>query len=203
MNFCKIWLSPRTTHRPRKNMDGNLVRQLCDLLEIRKTRTTPYHPSSNGQVERYNRVILQMLRCYLKGRQHTWDIHLQQFAGAIRSNQNRQTGFSPNFMMLGREVTHPVEIMLGNSALNNPEKDQVDFISDLTNNMSKCHEIARENIGLAQCRQKKDYDMNINQKQYNVGDIVLKIDSATKLGQSSKLKSPWKGPYLVTAIKLN
>ena len=62
MNFCKIWLSPRTTHRPRKNMDGNLVRQLCDLLEIRKTRTTPYHPSSNGQVERYNRVIKSQLR---------------------------------------------------------------------------------------------------------------------------------------------
>jgi transposase InsO family protein len=44
-----------------ENMDGNLVRQLCGLLQIAKTITTPYHPSSNGQVERYNRTILQLV----------------------------------------------------------------------------------------------------------------------------------------------
>ena len=59
-----------------KNMDGNLVRQLCDLLQIAKTRTTPYHPSSNGQVERYNRTILQTIRCFLKNKQQDWDLWL-------------------------------------------------------------------------------------------------------------------------------
>ena len=37
-----------------KNFDGNLFKAMCDLLQITKTRTTPYRPCSNGQVERYN-----------------------------------------------------------------------------------------------------------------------------------------------------
>lgn len=40
------------------------------------------------------------------------------------------------------------------------------------------------------------------QNTYNIGDVVLRIDSATKVGQSSKLRSPWKGPYIVTEVKL-
>ena len=71
-----------------KNMDGVLMRQLCELLQITKTRTTPYHPASNGQVERYYRSVLQAIRCYLKNKQSDWDLHLQQIAGAIRATEN-------------------------------------------------------------------------------------------------------------------
>jgi hypothetical protein len=41
-----------------KNMDGNLVRQLCDLLQIAKTSTTPYHPSLIPEVAERNILIL-------------------------------------------------------------------------------------------------------------------------------------------------
>lgn len=49
-----------------RNFDSNLFRALCDELQIAKTRTTPYQPSSNGQVERYNTTVLQMSRCYIE-----------------------------------------------------------------------------------------------------------------------------------------
>ena len=183
-----------------KNMDGQMIRQLCQMLEISKTRTTPYHPSSNGQVERYNRLVLQSIRCYIKNKQNNWDMHLQQIAGAIRATQNRQTGCTPNLLMLGREVMQPVDIMLGTAQINNPEKETNEYLASLMSKMSEAHQLARENIGEAQVRQKKDYDHKIQQKTYNVGDVVLKLDSATKVGQSSKLKSPWKGPYIISKI---
>ena len=45
------------------NFGSQLFTQLCELLEIAKKRTTPYHPSVNGQVERINSTLLQMIRC--------------------------------------------------------------------------------------------------------------------------------------------
>ena len=43
------------------NFGSQLFTQLCELPEIAKKRTTPYHPSANGQVERINRMLLQMI----------------------------------------------------------------------------------------------------------------------------------------------
>ena len=49
---------------------------ILDLLKIVKTIITPYHPSANGQVQRMNRTILQIIRCFIQGQQEVWDQHL-------------------------------------------------------------------------------------------------------------------------------
>ena len=179
-------------------MDGNLIRQLCELFQIAKTRTTPYHPSSNGQIERCNRTLLQTIRCFLKKRQHDWDIHLQQLVSAIRSAKNPQTGFSPNLMMLGREVFQPLDVILGSCKVSSGEKEVPQYLKNLVETMNSIHDIARENLNSAQSRQKRTYDLTANQRVYNVGDVVYKLDQSTKIGQSAKLKSPWKGPYVIS-----
>ena len=96
-----------------KNFDGKLFTSICDLLQIVKTWTMPYRFRSNGQVERCNRTMLQFIQCFLGGNQQTWDEHLQQLAGAIRSTISRNIGFTPNLMMLGREVMLPIDLMIG------------------------------------------------------------------------------------------
>jgi transposase InsO family protein len=86
-----------------KNFDGSLFHELCSILPINKTRTTAYQPCSNGQVERYNRTLMQMVRCFIYDRPRTWDRELQQqLTGAIRSTVHRQTGYSSNMMMYGQ-----------------------------------------------------------------------------------------------------
>ena len=84
-----------------KNFNSSLVKAICDLLEITKTQTTPYRPSSNGQVERYNHMLLQVIRCYLHAKQKTWDQDLEELAATIQAMKNRQTQFSANMLMLG------------------------------------------------------------------------------------------------------
>ena len=83
-----------------------------DPLKIVKTRTSSYRPSANGKVERMNRTILQILRCFIRGQHEDWDLHLATVGMAIRSTVNRQTGFTPNFLMLGRKVLQPIDLML-------------------------------------------------------------------------------------------
>ena len=85
-----------------RNFESTLFKSLCERLKFQKYRTTPYHPSSNGQVERFNRTLLNGVRCYLTDRQDRWDNCVPQIAAAIRASVNRHTGFTPNKLMLGR-----------------------------------------------------------------------------------------------------
>ena len=179
-------------------MNGNLFASVCDLLHIVKKRTTPYRPCSNGQVERYNRTLLQLIRCFLQGNHQTWDEHLPQLAGAIRSTINRNTGFTPNLRMLGHEVILPVNLMIGIAEGEN--KTPAEYVLKLRTILNKVHTLARENLVSTQMRQKKDYDLRLKENTYEVGDLVYSLDSARKIGQSSKLQQIWKGPMLVTKV---
>jgi hypothetical protein len=96
-----------------RNFDGNLFKSLCTILEVAKTRTTPYHPSSNGQIERFNTVLLQMIRCYIEKKSRRWDKNIPLLSMALHSMVNRQTGYTPNKLMLGRETIQPVQLLLG------------------------------------------------------------------------------------------
>jgi hypothetical protein len=93
-----------------RNFESTLFQEVCRVLDITKTHTTPYRPASNGQVERYNRTVLQMVRSYLEGRDLEWDRFLPLIGMAIRGTINRNTGFTPNFLMLGRELSIPDEM---------------------------------------------------------------------------------------------
>ena len=84
---------------------------MCKLLDIEKTRTTPLHPQSDGQVERYNRTLIEILRGKSKDSQEDWDLQLQPCMMAYRNSVHEFTGETPNMLMLGREVEVPLDVM--------------------------------------------------------------------------------------------
>lgn len=178
---------------------SDLFCKLCKMLEISKTRLTPYTPCANGQIKRYNSFILQAIRCYLKNVrfQRHQDSHLQLIVGAIRATVNRQTGFTANKMMLGREIIQPVDIVIGVAENQQPQVPS-DFVDELEEVMTQVHAIARENLHNAQMRQKQTYDLRLHNHTYDVGDLIYMIDSSTKIGQSKNLQKPWIGPFVVT-----
>lgn len=91
--------------------ESKLLTAVCDLLEMHKACTTPYCLSANGQVERYNRTLMDAFRCYIDKVQDCWDEHLAQIAGTLRSAVNRHSGFTANKLMLGREVNTSASLM--------------------------------------------------------------------------------------------
>ena len=98
-----------------RNFESKLFEAPCKALQIHKARTTAYRASGNGQVKRFNRTLLDAVRCFLGKVQNKWDQHVQQIAGAIRSSVNRSTGFMPNMLMLRREVRTPAQLMFPNA----------------------------------------------------------------------------------------
>jgi transposase InsO family protein len=123
------------------NFTSQLFTELCRLLGIVKKRTTPYHPSANGQVERMNRTILQMIRCTIERSQNNWEDRLQLLMGAMRCTMNRSTGFTPNRLMLGREVRQPLELMTGEQS---SQTTTSSYLADLEQAMRNAHETARK-----------------------------------------------------------
>jgi transposase InsO family protein len=96
-----------------RNFENKLFTSICELLQIHTARTTPYRPSANGQVERWNRTLMDAVRCYIDKAQDHWDEHLAQITGALRSAVNRHTGYTANRRMLDREVNTPADPMFG------------------------------------------------------------------------------------------
>ena len=52
-----------------------------------------------------------MIKAYLKGEQQDWDRNLGCLAGAYRAQVHEPIGFTPNFLMFGREIRLPAELI--------------------------------------------------------------------------------------------
>jgi transposase InsO family protein len=86
--------------------------ELCRAFQIEKIRTTSYKPSTNGAVERFHRTLNSMLGKVVEESQRDWDHRLYEVMAAYRSTVHQSTGFSPNFLVYGRENRAPIDLVL-------------------------------------------------------------------------------------------
>ena len=84
--------------------EDELYTELCKSLSVSKLRTNPYRPSTNGMVVRYHRTLNKMLGKVVGETERDWDLNVPEAAAAYIASEHLVTGFTPNFMMLGREV---------------------------------------------------------------------------------------------------
>ena len=95
------------------NLCSEVIKTICKLLGMDKTRTSAYHPQGNGQVERFNRTLEAMLAKNVKDNQRDWDQWLQKVLFAYRTSLHETTGFTPFHLVFGRTPNLPVDVMLG------------------------------------------------------------------------------------------
>ena len=95
-----------------REFENKIMQELCLLCGSHKTRTTPYHPESDGMVERFNRTLLMMLAMFAGKNRDDWDDLLPAVMMAYRSSVHESTGFSPYRLMFGEECTLPMDIGL-------------------------------------------------------------------------------------------
>ena len=90
-----------------RNFESTMIKEVCQLLGIVKTRTTPYHPQSDGLVERFNRTLLNLLSLAASENEQEWDLHLPMVMLAYRTSVQESTGCTPFYLMFGREARLP------------------------------------------------------------------------------------------------
>ena len=78
-------------------------KEVCQLLEV-----VPYHSSAKELLEHFNHTLGSMIRGHLDASDKDWDLYVSLFAVASRATVHPSTGFTPNFLMLGREQLLPL-----------------------------------------------------------------------------------------------
>lgn len=178
--------------------ESQLFAELCELMEIRKTRTSARNPKCNGQTERFNKTLATMIRSYLKD-QDEWDLNLGCLAAAYRSTPHESTGLTPNLLMLGREVRLPAEIVYGSDTVKQSEKvsSYGNYVEKLKERLQTAHQIARKRLSQCAKRQKESYDCKLSVNRYNEGDLVWYLQVKRKEAVNPKLVPPYAGPFVV------
>ena len=178
-----------------RQFESAIMDELCKLLQIQKSRTTPYHPQGDGLVERSNRTLLNMLSIVVEDHPDTWESHLRPVCMAYNTSIQPTTGYSPFFLMFGRKARLPIDIAYGT---NQPQRQTISgFIGDMRTVLENVYRQVRDTMGLKQDRQKELYDRKRHGKFYEVGDLVWLHSSVIPHGASRKLHRPWTGPYKI------
>ena len=180
-----------------RNFESSVFRELCSLLKIQKTTTTVYHPESDGFVERFNRTLENMLSRYIEDNQTDWDLHLQSVMLAYRSAVQDTTGYTPHFLMTGREINPPIDVMFRGTQQPSTPCAPPEYIAQVRQALQSAYERVRKNTQSCHRRQKDYYDRRVHGSPYSVGDRVWLHVPYVKRGRTPKLCRPWQGPYTV------
>ena len=173
-----------------RNFESKLFQEVCRHLGIRKTRTTPWNPKSDGMVERFNRTLISMLSTLLDPHKHQrdWDRLLPYVTAAYRSTTHETTKETPNMMMFGREVRLPIDVCYTMPE----EKSETDYAQQLRDRLETAYRRVTEQKG-----QKRNYDRKMAGESYTVEKYAWLRNSYRKKGLSPKFTSRWDGPFKI------
>ena len=182
--------------------EGHLIKALSKLLGFAKIRTSPYRPQSDGQVERFNRSLLNMLSAFVSDRANDWDEHLPYVLMAYRSSRHSSTGCTPYSMTYGRECTMPVDLLFPDPTvpsapnLANHKSCGPEYVEYIRRLIQTSHTFARDHLHRASVRQKKGYDAYAKDRpKFQPGDLVRYYYPPSKT--TNKFARPWIGPFLI------
>jgi len=196
--FCRFGI-PQSLHSDQgRDFESKLFQEMCQLLDIDKTRTTPWHPQSDGMVERFNRTLQTLLKQTIQQNQEDWDQHIAVCCMAYRSSVHDVTKKTPNMLMLGRELPMPSHLLVKSPEPVPAYQNMHEYAVTLQSKLQKCHEEARINSFRGMRHQKSQYDRRAHKNKLQKNQFVWLYNPTKKIGLSPKLQIRWEEkPYKV------
>ena len=122
------------------------MKSYCQAMGIRQIKTSPYHPQTDGMVERFNATLKTLIRKLTQNPGVEWDACLPYLLYAYRGTVHRPTGFSPYQMLFGRVMRMPLDTMVRfwKGKEESGENTSVEFVQALKSNIEVVRELALE-----------------------------------------------------------
>ena len=178
-----------------RNFESELIDLLCQLAGVQKLRTSPYHPQINGQCERFNGTLLNILGTLTPEQKKDLKSQVPALVHAYNCTRNAATGFSPYFLLFGREPRLPVDVEFGlqrGGQRGSPWESS--YISQLRRRLNFAHRKARCMAQRQQARHRVLYDLKCRGAVLSVGDLVLVKQTAWR--GRHKIQDRWEsGEY--------
>ena len=201
--ICRFGVPEQLHSDQGRNFESKVIKNICDLLQIRKTRTSAYHPQSDGLVERFNRTLLNLLSTAVGDAERDWDVHLPLLMFAYRTSVHETNGVTPFEMMFGREVVLPEHLMFNLPvSIEQVPQESVEYVDHLRKRFQLVYQYVRQHAQKGMQRQKTGYDQKENTPcVFQRGDHVWLYTPAVPRGKSPKFHRPWQGPYEILRKK--
>lgn len=173
-----------------KCFESKVIKELCAIMGVEKSRTTVYHPESNGITERFNRTMLSMVGTLSIDKKSSWKDYLPALIHAYNCTSHSTTGYSPYFLMFGRDPKLPVDIEYG---LGEKKLDQVaycDYVRKLRKQIAVAYELTTKTTRESQLEQSGQYNKKVRGALLQTGDLVLVRNK--QVHQYDKLADFWE-----------
>ena len=127
-----------------RSFEAEVVQQLCRHYDIKKSRTSPFHPAGNGQTERFNRTMDNLLRTLTPEEKKHWPLHLPELVFWYNVSNHSTTGVSPYTMLYGRDPTLPLDIEYRHHLKNTAPTTAEEYLLNHVQRLNQIHQRARQ-----------------------------------------------------------
>ena len=174
-----------------QNFESELIANLCEVAGVQKLRTSPYHPQTNGQCERFNSTLLNMLGTLPPEQKKDWKTYVPAMVHAYNCTGNTATGYSSYYLLFGREPRLPIDVEFGLTRGNQQVlPNRSNYVTQLRRRLRFAHKKAKQVAGRQQARHKGLYDRRHKGAALDIGDLVLVKKTAWK--GRHKIQDRWE-----------
>ena len=145
------------------------LEELCDVIH---SRTTPYHPEGNFQVELFNRTLLSMLRTLPQSYKSHWKDHLNKVVHAYNCTRHESTGYSTFYLIFGRHPCLPIDLVF-NLKASVENNSYPKYVADWQSAMKEAYRTAASKCKAQGEKAKAFYDLKVRSSTLLPGDHVL------------------------------
>ena len=153
--------------------ESEIVKELCKITGMTKSRTTPYHPMGNPIPERFNRTLLDMLGTLEPSKKTDWKRYLPSLTYAYNCTRHETTKISPHELMFGRKPRLPIDSMFDTPVQQQANQTTRQYIEGLKQRMKTAQDIASKVTEAARIKMKTCYDKKAKAARICIGDKVL------------------------------